>query len=117
MDPRDYEVVREATERAIKEIEKRLTALETLVARQACETADTFATLLRQTVPTPPVVDLVNRLENEACANRQGRLAEYLTRMDFMIYAPRRTYCHLDRPGQRSRRRPDSASSPVWRRE
>jgi DNA replication protein DnaC len=31
------------------------------------------------------VVDLVNRLENEARANRQGRLAEYLTRMDFII--------------------------------
>jgi DNA replication protein DnaC len=31
------------------------------------------------------VVDLVNRLENEARVNRQGRLAEYLTRMDFII--------------------------------
>jgi DNA replication protein DnaC len=31
------------------------------------------------------VVDLVNRLESEARANRQGRLAEYLTRMDFII--------------------------------
>ena len=31
------------------------------------------------------VVDLVNRLENEARANRQGRLAEYLTRMDFVV--------------------------------
>src|SRR5262245_21089433 len=31
------------------------------------------------------VVDLVNRLENEARANRQGRLAEYLARMDFII--------------------------------
>jgi len=31
------------------------------------------------------VVDLVNRLENEARANRQGRLAEYLTRMDFLV--------------------------------
>src|SRR5271168_2007219 len=31
------------------------------------------------------VVDLVNRLENEARASRQGRLAEYLTRMDFII--------------------------------
>src|SRR6266853_5475449 len=31
------------------------------------------------------VVDLVNRLENEACAGRQGRLAEYLTRMDFIV--------------------------------
>jgi DNA replication protein DnaC len=30
-------------------------------------------------------VDLVNRLENEARANRQGRLAEYLTRMDFVV--------------------------------
>jgi len=31
------------------------------------------------------VVDLVNRLENEARASRQGRLAEYLTRMDFVV--------------------------------
>jgi DNA replication protein DnaC len=31
------------------------------------------------------VVDLVNRLENEARANRQGRLAEYLTRTDFVV--------------------------------
>ena len=31
------------------------------------------------------VDDLVNRLENEARANRQGRLAEYLTRMDLVV--------------------------------
>ena len=31
------------------------------------------------------VVDLVNRLEGEARAGRQGRLAEYLTRMDFVV--------------------------------
>jgi DNA replication protein DnaC len=31
------------------------------------------------------VVDLGNRLESEARAGRQGRLAEYLTRMDFII--------------------------------
>jgi DNA replication protein DnaC len=31
------------------------------------------------------VVDLVNRLEGEARNGRQGRLAEYLTRMDFVI--------------------------------
>jgi DNA replication protein DnaC len=30
-------------------------------------------------------VDLVNRLEAEARANRQGRLAEYRTRLDFII--------------------------------
>jgi len=30
-------------------------------------------------------VDLVNRLEAEARANRQGRLADYLTRLDFVI--------------------------------
>jgi DNA replication protein DnaC len=30
-------------------------------------------------------VDLVNRLEAEARANRQGRLADYLTRLDFII--------------------------------
>jgi DNA replication protein DnaC len=31
------------------------------------------------------VVDLVNRLESEARAGRQGRLAAYLTRMDFVV--------------------------------
>ncbi len=31
------------------------------------------------------VVDLVNRLEGEARAGRQGRLADYLTRMDFVV--------------------------------
>ena len=31
------------------------------------------------------VVDLVNRLESEARAGRQGRLTEYLTRMDFVV--------------------------------
>jgi DNA replication protein DnaC len=31
------------------------------------------------------VVDLVNRLETEARTSRQGRLADYLTRMDFVI--------------------------------
>jgi DNA replication protein DnaC len=31
------------------------------------------------------VIDLVNRLENDARANRQGRLAEYLTRMDLVV--------------------------------
>src|SRR6266576_3424792 len=31
------------------------------------------------------VVDLVNRLESEARASRQGRLTEYRTRMDFII--------------------------------
>src|SRR5215218_6729346 len=31
------------------------------------------------------VVDLVNRLETETRNGRQGRLAEYLTRMDFVI--------------------------------
>ena len=30
-------------------------------------------------------VDLVNRLETEARGGRQGRLAEYLTRMDFVV--------------------------------
>ncbi len=30
------------------------------------------------------VVDLVNRLESEARAGRQGRIADYLTRMDFV---------------------------------
>ena len=31
------------------------------------------------------VLDLVNRLESEARASRQGRLADYLTRMDFVV--------------------------------
>ena len=31
------------------------------------------------------VVDLVNRLENEARAGRQGRLADHLTRLDFVV--------------------------------
>src|SRR5690349_21241723 len=31
------------------------------------------------------VVDLVNRLEGEARAGRQGRLADYLTHMDFIV--------------------------------
>src|SRR5256885_5409575 len=31
------------------------------------------------------VVDLVNRLEAEARASRQGRLADYLTRLDFIV--------------------------------
>jgi DNA replication protein DnaC len=30
-------------------------------------------------------VDLVNRLESESRAGRQGRLADYLTRMDFVV--------------------------------
>src|ERR1700726_3172901 len=33
------------------------------------------------------VVDLVNRLESEARAGRQGRLADYLTRLDFVVLA------------------------------
>ncbi len=31
------------------------------------------------------VVDLVNRLEGEARAGRQGRMADYLTRMDLVV--------------------------------
>ena len=31
------------------------------------------------------VVDFVNRLESEARARRQGRLADYLTRLDFVV--------------------------------
>ena len=31
------------------------------------------------------VVDLVNRLEGEARTGRQGRLADYLTRFDFVV--------------------------------
>src|SRR6202043_120877 len=39
------------------------------------------------------VVDLVNRLESEARSGRQGRLADYLTRLDFVVLdeLPRRT--------------------------
>jgi DNA replication protein DnaC len=44
-------------------------------------------------------VDLVNRLESEARANRQGRLADYLTRLDF--YHPRRSGLSALRPGRR----------------
>ena len=33
----------------------------------------------------PDTVDLVNRLEAEGRADRQGRLADYLTRLDFVI--------------------------------
>jgi DNA replication protein DnaC len=31
------------------------------------------------------VVDLVNRLETEARSGRQGRMADYLSRMDFIV--------------------------------
>jgi DNA replication protein DnaC len=31
------------------------------------------------------IVDLVNRLESEARAGRQGRLADYLSRLDFVV--------------------------------
>jgi DNA replication protein DnaC len=31
------------------------------------------------------VVDLVNRLDNEARAGRQGRMADYLSRLDFVV--------------------------------
>jgi len=31
------------------------------------------------------VIDLVNRLESEARAGRQGRIADYLSRMDFVV--------------------------------
>ena len=41
------------------------------------------------------VVDLVNRLETETRGGKQGRLADYMTRLDFVIldelgYGPRR---------------------------
>jgi IstB-like ATP binding protein len=38
------------------------------------------------------VVDLVNRLKSEVRASRQGRLAEYLTRMDFIVLDELGTY-------------------------
>jgi IstB-like ATP binding protein len=50
------------------------------------------------------VVDLVNRLESEARASRQGRLAEYLTRMDFIILD------ELGYPPVRPDRRPAAVS-------
>lgn len=31
------------------------------------------------------VVDLVNRLETEHCGGKQGRIADYLTRLDFVV--------------------------------
>ena len=40
------------------------------------------------------VVDLVNRLETEARNARQGRLADHLTRMDFVILASPNTLGH-----------------------
>ena len=43
------------------------------------------------------VVDLVNRPESEARASRQGRLAEYLTRMDF-IFSTNSATCLSLRP-------------------
>jgi DNA replication protein DnaC len=39
------------------------------------------------------VIDLINRLESEARAGRQGRLADYLTRMDFVV-VDERSYRH-----------------------
>jgi hypothetical protein len=35
------------------------------------------------------IVDLVNRLESEAHAGRQGRLADYLGRLDFVVLVRR----------------------------
>ena len=52
------------------------------------------------------VIDLVNRLEAEARNNRQGRLADYLTRMDFIVldelgYLPfAQAGGQLDRPAE-----------------
>ena len=43
------------------------------------------------------VVDLVNRLESEARAGRQGRLADYLTRMDFVVRRARLPALRADR--------------------
>ena len=31
------------------------------------------------------IVDLVNKLEAEACAGLQGRMADYLCRVDFIV--------------------------------
>src|SRR6266700_2024012 len=44
------------------------------------------------------VVDLVNRLETETRSGRQGRLAEHLTRMDFIVFGDAKmTTALLDR--------------------
>ena len=51
------------------------------------------------------VVDLVNRLENEARADRQGRLAEYLTRMDLVV---------LDELGYLPFAQPAASCSSIW---
>jgi DNA replication protein DnaC len=42
-------------------------------------------------------VDLVNRLEAEGRSGRQGRLADYLTRLDFII-STNWAICHSPRP-------------------
>src|ERR1700674_4969793 len=44
------------------------------------------------------VVDLVNRLESEARSGRQGRLADYLTRLDFVVLDE---LAYAVRPGRR----------------
>ncbi len=46
------------------------------------------------------VVDLVNRLETETRSGKQGRLADYLTRLDFVD--PGRTRLSALRPGRRT---------------
>ena len=46
------------------------------------------------------VVDLVNRLETETRSGRQGRIADHLTRLDFVVL--RRTRLSPLRPGRRA---------------
>jgi DNA replication protein DnaC len=63
------------------------------------------------------VVDLVNKLEAEGRAGRPGRLADYLTRMDFVIldelgYLPAGSSCSISSAGSMSR--PQSSSPPTW---
>jgi len=62
------------------------------------------------------VVDLVNRLESEARTGRQGRLADYLTRLDFVVLDERGYLPFAQTGGQLlfhliSRR---SESRPTW---
>ena len=66
------------------------------------------------------VVDLVNRLEAEARNTRQGRLADHLTRMDFVIstnsaicpsLSPAASSCSISSAG--STNEPRSSSAPI----
>ena len=68
------------------------------------------------------VVDLVNKLEAEGRAGRQGRMADYLSRMDFIILDELGYLPFAQSGGQllstrsaASTSRPPSSSPPTWR--